>query len=150
MPAFSPRFALLTFLQALIGVSATLCGLGLVADPSGAVLGMSPTLLVRSPFETFLIPGLVLTAVVGLGHLVGATLTLTRRDEAVAAALCLGVVLCGWIGAQWLWLTDTLWLQPVIFCVGLSELGLALVQARPRRDDRPSASAMATPRAPRR
>ena len=59
-------------LQAFIGVGAVAGGLGLALDPSGESVGIPLELLAETPFTTFLIPGIVLFAVNGLGSLTGA------------------------------------------------------------------------------
>lgn len=59
-----------TFLYVLLvflGVGAIAGGVGLITDPSGGQLGMSvDEMLKRSPFDDFLIPGILLLVVFGL------------------------------------------------------------------------------------
>ena len=73
-------------LQAFIGFGAVGGGLGLVLEPSGANLGIPLELLENSPFATYLIPGIVLLTVNGLGSLVGAAASFTRYQYAGEAA----------------------------------------------------------------
>ncbi|MCC6624319.1 MAG: CoA-binding protein [Deltaproteobacteria bacterium] len=120
----------LVVLQSIVGVSATLAGLSMVTDPSGAGLGMTPALIAGSPLSSFLVPGLFLLLVNGLGQLAGASLVLRKRLRAGLAALLLGLVLCVWILFQLAWVDATSWLQPVIFAVGLAEMGLAFAWTR--------------------
>ncbi|MFC3749300.1 hypothetical protein [Paenibacillus sp. GCM10012306] len=61
-----PSVVLLYILQAFLGVGAIAGGGALVADPQGGLVGMSVTLLTRSPFPDFLVPGLLLLMVFGL------------------------------------------------------------------------------------
>ncbi len=56
----------LYILQGFLGVGAIAGGLALLADPSGEMLGMPASVLERSPFHDFLIPGLLLLVIFGL------------------------------------------------------------------------------------
>ncbi|MEK5234515.1 hypothetical protein NST99_02200 [Paenibacillus sp. FSL L8-0470] len=57
---------LLYILQAFLGVGAVGGGLMLLADPSGEMIGMPSSVLERSPFEDFAIPGVLLLVIFGL------------------------------------------------------------------------------------
>lgn len=56
---------ILYVLQAFLGLGAIAGGLGLLSDPSGRMMGMSSSVLERSPFSDFLIPGLLLLLIFG-------------------------------------------------------------------------------------
>lgn len=116
--------------QALIGLSAVAGGIGLVMDPTGASLGMSSDWLRGSPFPSFLIPGLFLLGVNGVGTLVGAVLSFRGHRYAGEVAALLGLVMMGWITIQVIVITSAAglsWLQPFYVVVGLVELGLGLL-----------------------
>lgn len=57
---------LLYILQAFLGIGAVAGGVGLVTDPSGEAIGMPVSVLERSPFPNFFIPGILLFLVFGL------------------------------------------------------------------------------------
>ena len=124
--------------QGLIGLSAVAGGVGLVMDPTGASLGMSTAWLDGSPFANFLIPGLFLLSVNGIGTLVGAVLSFRAYRYAGELAALLGVIMMGWITIQVLVISGGAgisWLQPFYFVVGLVEFGLGLLlRHRLRRD----------------
>jgi hypothetical protein len=61
-----PSAVVLYILQAFLGIGALAGGGALVADPSGDLLGMPLTMLSRSPFSDFLVPGLLLFIVFGV------------------------------------------------------------------------------------
>lgn len=84
-------------LQVFVGLSGVAGGIGLVSDPSGLNVGMSIEILADTPFSNFLVPGLVLLAINGLGSLLGSFLTLTQRPFAAKAAIALGILLIAWI-----------------------------------------------------
>lgn len=113
-------------LQVFIGLGGLAGGLGLVLDPSGGNLAMEPEWLAGSPFPDYLIPGLVLLAVNGVGNLIGGILSFrnSRRHGDVAALL--GAFLTAWIVAQVWWIGLRYWLQPLYFCLGVLELVLGL------------------------
>jgi hypothetical protein len=97
----------------------------LIVDPSGSGLGMSTDMLARSPFPNFLIPGIVLLTVNGLGSLAGALLTFRRSRYAGLAAIGLGVFLAAWIVIQVIILGPPIhWLQWTYFVLGVVELVL--------------------------
>ena len=91
----------------------------MIADPTGARIGFPPGLLVRTPFESYLIPGLVLLLVNGLGMLAGALALILGWPHAVHVALALGALLTGWITVQYLMIGAVSPLQPVMLVTGL-------------------------------
>ncbi len=135
-----PRWPLLSAgtLELLVGGSAVAAGLFFVRDPSGA--GVFPlSMLEQSPFRDYLIPGLVLLIVVGLGNVAAAALSFTRHRLAAPAAIAMGVVTCGWIVCQVAFIGYVSFLQPAVFIIGLviAALGWRATNAgRPRIDDR--------------
>ncbi len=108
-------------LQAFIGVGAVAGGLGLALDPSGGSLGIPLELLDETPFATYLIPGIVLLAVNGLGSLAGALASFVRHGYAGEAAMALGVFLVAWIVVQGYWFAGFHWLHWLYLSLGLVE-----------------------------
>lgn len=134
-PAPSQRLHGPAILFLLTGLAAVIGGGLLVVRPDGGWLGMSRTLLEPTPFGSFLIPGLVLTLVVG-GSQVAAGLALAqRRKNDVQLALGAALVLAGWIAIQALMLGVVIWLQPLIFLIAILEAGMT-ASALPRKDRR--------------
>lgn len=130
--AARPLVVMLAILQFLVGAAAMAGGALLVADPAGAPLGASITILGHAPFETFRYPGLALV-VLGLGHVAGGLVTLRRRPNSGAVAAWLGLVLLLGVVAQWLWVaTSTVLLGAQLAAVGvaLGELACAVVWLR--------------------
>lgn len=114
-------------LQAFIGIGGVAGGIGLVSDPSGLNVGMSTEVLEATPFNNFLVPGLVLLSINGLGSLLGSFLTFIQRPIAAKAAIALGIFLIAWILIQVYWIGLVHWLQPLYLGFGLLELALGLV-----------------------
>lgn len=60
----------LIFMHLILGIGAVFGGLVLIIDPSGGIIKMPRTLLENSPFDSFLIPGMILFAVLGVFPLI--------------------------------------------------------------------------------
>lgn len=117
-------------LQVFIGLGAVAGGLGLVLDPSGASVGTPLALLAETPFTTFLIPGIVLFVVNGLGSLAGAIVSFTRQRYAGEGAIALGVFLIAWILVQVYWMAGFHWLHWLYLMLGLVEVVLGWLVRR--------------------
>ncbi len=113
--------------QVFIGLGGVAGGVGLVSEPSGANLGFPLELLSESPFSDYLIPGIVLFTVNGLGSLAGGVLSFFRYRYAGQIAAALGAFLMMWIVAQVWWIGLSHWLQPLYFGFGAVELALGLL-----------------------
>ena len=120
-------------LQVFIGVGGVAGGFGLVTEPSGSNLGFQVELLSKSPFSDYLIPGIFLLAVNGIGSLAGGVLSFSRNRHAGMCAGALGAILMIWIAAQVWWIGLTIWLQPLFFGLGAVELVLGLLLWRTKR-----------------
>ncbi len=116
-------FYVLGVLQVFIGIGAVAGGLALVLDPSGEGLGTPIELLERTPFTTFLVPGVVLFIVNGLGSLAGAVASFARQRYAGEIAVALGAFLVAWIAVQVCWM-GLHWLHALYFGLGTLEATL--------------------------
>jgi hypothetical protein len=114
----------LGILQLFIGLGAVGGGLGLVLEPSGANLGMSLEMLNYSPFSDFLIPGIVLLIVNGLGSIVGSVSSFRLFYFAAEIAMALGAFLVAWIIIQVYWIHAFHWLHVLYLSLGIIELVL--------------------------
>jgi hypothetical protein len=117
-----PLFAVELF----VGLMAVPCGILLIVNG----LGMSREVLEDSPFETFLVPGLLLAFVVGGSLLGAAILEWNRKPIAPLASLGAGSVLLGWIVVEAAMVASGRELQAVIFALAVATLGLAWDQRR--------------------
>jgi hypothetical protein len=109
-------------LQTFIGIGAVAGGTALVMDPSGGKLDMPLYLLDNTPFTDFLIPGIVLFTVNGLGSLAAAVASFTRRRYAGEVAMALGAFLVAWILVQLYWMSGAHWLHWLYLTLGIVEL----------------------------
>jgi len=119
----------LGILQFFIGIGAVPAGIALVSDPSGGGLGMPLEILAESPFSDFLIPGVLLLLVNGIGSLLGGIASFSRHRFAGEIAAGLGTFLVLWIAAQ-VWWMGVHWLHMLYFVAGIVELTLGLKYRR--------------------
>jgi hypothetical protein len=93
--------------------------------------------LVDSPFDTYLVPGLILFVILGLGPLVAAGLALRRHALAPLAACAVGLALLVWLAVAIaiVGFTMTPLLQPFYLLLGtaITAVGIAWVRSRARR-----------------
>jgi hypothetical protein len=117
----------LGILQIFIGLGAVAGGVGLI---SGG-LEFPLEWLNRSPFTDYLIPGIVLLTVNGIGSLIGGIASIKRYRYAGEIALALGIFLTLWIVIQVYWVGGIHWLHILYFLLGVVEsiLGLLLCKA---------------------
>jgi hypothetical protein len=115
---------ILGFLQGFIVFSAFAGGAGFVFDPSGKAIGMTIDMLEKSPFVNFLIPGLILLIVLGVGNLLATILTFKRHHFSGSMAILLGIVLVIWICVQVYWIGLGSFLQLLYLIFGLMEFAL--------------------------
>ncbi|MDS0301233.1 hypothetical protein NDI76_21095 [Halogeometricum sp. S1BR25-6] len=81
----------------VLGVSGLAGGGQFILAPSGRLIGISPTLLAGSPFESYLVPGLVLFSLLGVFPLVVVYGLFRRKRWAWPAAIAVGVALVVWV-----------------------------------------------------
>lgn len=118
-------FILLVFLS-LSG----LFGIMFLIDPSGELVEVPHSLLDKLPIDTFILPGLYLLIVYGIGSAFVAYGLRRQLSWAPAAGLLLGLVLIGWIFGQIiLWGTPAM-LQYIYLTVGVAIFLLSLITIR--------------------
>lgn len=78
---------LLVLIHIILGIGAIFGGLVLIIDPSGRLIKMPITLLQKSPFNNFLIPGIILLLILGIMPLIVSYALITRRNWKVATRL---------------------------------------------------------------
>ncbi len=112
-------------LHFFIGIGAVFGGLGAVLNPE-APMGISTDTLKLGPFETFLIPGLFLLIVLGMGNL--ATGWLLRYPWKVRGFISgtFAVIMVLWIVIQCVILQSVNALHVLFFLIGLLQGVLAL------------------------
>lgn len=104
---------------AFLGITACTGAISLILDPSGKLLMMPLSLLDHSPFQSYLIPGLILFF--GNGLLSALVLMLaSRRTYGYGWWIVLqGCVITGWIAVQVLMIRMAIWAHFVYLAIGL-------------------------------
>jgi hypothetical protein len=135
----------LLVVQLLVGVTAIAGGAALVLGalvPALSTVLVPPTeYLEGSPFGGYLVPGLLLAAVVGGVHVAAGVLTLRRHRWWLLAGAVAGFGMLIWIFVQMVVIPFSV-LQAVYFVLGVAECSLvmlALGVLRPRRAGDPAA-----------
>lgn len=115
-----------------LGVSAVYGGLSLVLDPTGGILGLPFEWIQETVFGTYLVPGLVLLGLLGIGSFVVAYGTIRRAPWAWPAGIGLGVATIVWIVVQLATVRRYFFLQPAIAAVGVAIVLLLAVPSMRR------------------
>jgi len=114
-----PTYAWLAVaLEVFTGALAVPVGVMFIADPSGRTMQLPSGWIEATPFGTYLIPGLYLFAVNGIGMFVLAALTVLRHWIAPWLIGTLGVGLIIWIVVQLAVMPETMILQWIFLAVG--------------------------------
>lgn len=116
-------------LQTFVGLMAIPVGTMMVLDPTGSPVGIPQEWIVDTPFASFLVPGLFLLLVNGLGQLAGAVLAIRRHWLGPWVMGALGIGLLVWIAVQ-VMIIPLSFLQPMIFIIGLLQGFIALFWLR--------------------
>ena len=116
---------ILAVLHIFVGIGAMGGGLGAILNPS-APMGMPASVLRNGPFTDFLIPGIFLFVVIGLGNIGGALFLLRKSRFQGYVSGALGAVLVAWIVIQCLILWSVVALHVIFFALGALEGCLAL------------------------
>jgi hypothetical protein len=103
----------------LLGVGAIAGGAALVAAPDGSVMHFDPAILGGSPFRDFLVPGLILGGLFGIGSLVVAAAGFRRARPAPFCAFAIGCGQMVWIVVELAIIRELSFLHPTMFVLGL-------------------------------
>lgn len=122
--------ASLLLIQTFNGISGVVGGFMLIRDPSGTGLRMPLSWLKGTPFSDYLVPGIVLLVVNGLGNLAGTIFTLFKYKHAGKIAAFFGAFMMIWIISQVSWIGYRSGLQPLYFITGLFQLFLGSWKVR--------------------
>jgi hypothetical protein len=98
-PLTRPALASLV-LELVLSIGALGGGLVLIVAPRGEIMPLPLSALAGSPFETYLVPGLILFTVLGLGPLIAARLAWIGHPMAPVAAFVVGAALLIWITVE--------------------------------------------------
>ena len=115
-----------------LGLGALAGGIALVAAPDGSAMQFSTSLLEGSPFTDYLVPGLILGGLFGLGSLVVALLAVRREPLAPLLAFGIGIGQMIWITVELAIIREFSPLHVIMFSLGLGLAIDALIWSRPQ------------------
>ena len=102
----------------LLGIGAIAGGLMLVTAPDGSSMGFTTAMLAGSPFPDFLVPGLVLAGLFGIGSFVVAAMGIRNHPSAPFLAFAIGCAQMIWIAIELAVIGEFSFLHPTMFLVG--------------------------------
>ena len=117
-------YRILFALHAFVGVGALAGGMAAILDPQEP-LGMSSELLRNSPFDSYLIPGLILFSIIGLGNVISAVSILLKSKCQGYISNVFSWALVIWIVVQVVMLKNIHFLHVIFFIIGITEAGLS-------------------------
>lgn len=119
-------YRLLFILHAFVGIGAMAGGLAAITNPEKP-LGASVELLKNSPFSNFLIPGIILFVVIGLGNVISAFMFRfkSRFQGYISSVFSWALVI--WIVVQCIMLHAIVFLHVLFFIIGLIQATLSMV-----------------------
>ena len=114
-------------IQFFVGVGGLVCGALLTLFPSGEILQMPLDMLKDSPFPNYLIPGIILFLINGIGQLTAGVLTFRKHVLSAHVGAVFGMGLMIWIFVQVNLIGGGHILQYLYFALGVIETGLAFL-----------------------
>ena len=117
--------SLLFILLSFLALTAILSGLFMISKPNGEIINLPLNLLDGTPFKDFLIPGILLTTVVGGVNLIAAVFNFQRHNKRYNWAIAGGIVVTGWIVMQMTLIYAAHWLHFLYLGIGILIILLA-------------------------
>ncbi len=119
-------YGILFFLHIFVGIGAIFGGMMAILYPEGPA-GMPVDALNNSPFKDYLIPGIILFTVIGLGNIFSAiTLHHKSRFQGYISSV-FGWALVIWIIVQCIMLNSIVHLHIIFFTIGLVQAVFAMI-----------------------
>lgn len=107
----------------IVSLNALAAGYSFITDPSGEGLGITTDYLKPSaPFDSYLIPGIILCSVIGIVSSIIAVLAMAKKAHYPFLILTQGCILVGWIAVQLMMVTT---FHPLHLIIGL--IGIILI-----------------------
>ncbi len=111
----------------ITAIGAIFGGGALLIDPLGEKLGLPIETLKYSPFENFLIPGLILFIILGLGSLITSIIVIKRVSGYPFLTIFMGFAISIFISVEILMLKDVKFLQIIFAIIGISLVILGII-----------------------
>ena len=130
-PIQRPRFVwLAVILELFTAIGAIPVGYQLITDTTGASVGFPAGWIEGTPFGSYLVPGLYLLLMNGVGMVVLAALSVMRHPIAPWLTGVLGAGLVIWIAVQLVVMPEPFFLQAIFAAIGLVLTGVSIAWLR--------------------
>jgi len=113
-------------LQLLIGIGGIASGLMFIIAPDGSLMGFSTEVLIDAPFKDYLIPGILLLVIIGIGHIFAAILSFNKNRFSHFFDVVIGSAMAIWIIVQLAIIGYESFLQPLILTIAIIEILIGL------------------------
>ena len=117
--------SLLFILVSFIAVTSTLSGLLMISNPDGGIMNLPLGILNGTPFRNFLIPGILLTTIVGGVNFLALFYNMQRHVKRYNWAMAGGIMISGWMVVQMILIHAAYWLHYLYLGVGILIILLA-------------------------
>jgi hypothetical protein len=117
----------------ILGISALFGSIPMILDPTGEKIRMPLEMLEKTPFDTFLVPAIILGSVNGLLSILIAVMTIKRVKFYGWLVILQGCILGGWLTAEVLMGMFSAILHGLYYSVALVLIvtGIMLVRKQP-------------------
>lgn len=119
-------YRLLFGLHLFVGIGALAGGLAAITNPQGP-MGMPTEPLKNSPFSNYLIPGIILFVIIGLGNIMSALMFRFKSRYQGYISSVFSWALMIWIIVQCIILRSIVSLHVIYFIIGLIEAVLSMI-----------------------
>lgn len=119
-------YRLLFGLHVFVGIGAMMGGLAAITN-SDQPLGVPIEILKNSPFSSFLIPGIILFTIIGLGNLISAYMFHFKSKIQGYISSIFSWALVIWIIVQCIMLNTIAFLHILFFTIGLIQASLSMI-----------------------
>ena len=106
-------------LIAAVAITSIVSGFIMINDPNGGGIDLSTGILESTPFNDFVIPGILLLTVVGSVNLIAIYTAISRSANRYNWAMAGGIMTSGWIIIQLILIQELHWLQFAYLGIGL-------------------------------
>ncbi|MEK6266862.1 MAG: hypothetical protein N2B06_19155 [Clostridium sp.] len=119
-------YRLLFGLHIFVGIGAMMGGLAAITNPLKP-LGIPIEILKNSPFNNFIIPGIILFTIIGLGNVISAYMLHFKSKIQGYISSIFSWALVIWIIVQCIMLNTVEFLHILFFTIGLIQAGLSMI-----------------------
>ena len=116
----------LSAITAILAVAAISYGVGLLSAPDGSSVHLTEEALKRGPFDSYLIPGILLLVFVGGSSAVASALVLASHEWAWGVAAVCGSIVSTWVVIRLLIMGFSSYMEPLAFGAGIAIIVLSL------------------------